>query len=162
METEYLISESDCVKALRLYSKMTLKTALMFSIAVVILILIIIWGELGLKAIAIGALIGGVGGHLVVRFIIGPFVAKRHYRNYKAIHEPIHIRLQDEGIEFSTVDVSGIVKWNNIYKWRQNKRYILIYQAPRLYQVIPKSIHDKGFDISLLVQELQKHVGNEK
>ena len=154
MDAEYTISEDDYVNAMKLYSRFTPRLALIYGIGFLVLLLFAVFGSPTLKS----------GGGIVTvlgRFLISPILARRHYKKYKAIHLPIHIGLKDEGVGFSTSDGGGVVRWENIYKWRQNDRYLLIYPMPRLYHIIPKSIESSGFDISALVAMLQAKVGKE-
>lgn len=161
MESTYTISEHDYVKAMRLFSRVTPKIAGIYAIAIACLLLLIIFGPPVIASGAIGGLIGGLVVVVIGRLVVSPLLAKRHYNKYKAIQEPIAIQLKDEGVVFSMADGSGVVKWENIYKWRQNDSYLLIYPMPRLYHIIPKSIIDSGFDISRLIEALQARVGYE-
>ena len=105
-----------------------------------------------------------IGGGVVFvfgRFLVNPILARRHYRKYKAIQEPINIKLNEDGIELSNPDGGGLVRWEKIFKWRQNEEYLLIYPMPRMYHIIPKSISKAGFELTALIQALQEKVGNE-
>jgi len=49
------------------------------------------------------------------RFVVIPFLAKRRYNKWeKAIHEPITVKLENEGVVFDTVYGEGIIKWLKI------------------------------------------------
>jgi len=161
MESTYTITEHDYVRAMKLFSRVTLKMAGIYAIAIVCFFMAIIFGSPVIASGAIGGLIGGFVVIVIGRLVINPLMAKRHYNKYKAIQEPITVRLMDEGVVFSTTDGSGMIKWENIYKWRQNDSYLLIYPMPRLYHIIPKSISESGFDLSRLVETLQAKVGHE-
>lgn len=76
------------------------------------------------------------------------------------MHDVFEIALLDEGIYITSSSGSGKVVWTNIYQWRQNARYVLIYPMPRLYYIVPKSIASQGLDIALLTEKLTRHVGN--
>ena len=128
-----------------------------------------------------GALLGiGVGVHpaaalifaiavvvFVILYAVGLFVltpsrARRHYRQYKAIQEPIAAELTETGVKFSNGDGEAILPWSKVFQWRQNNQFILIYGMPVLYYIVPKSIAREGFDIPLLVRRLAEHVGPER
>jgi len=103
----------------------------------------------------------------VILFTIGLFVrtsgrARRHYRQYKGIQEPITVELTEAGIKFSNADGEAILPWSKAFQWRQNDRFILIYGMPILYYIVPKSIEREGFDVPLLIQRLAEHVGPER
>jgi len=62
----------------------------------------------------------------------------------------VQIALNEEGIEFSTADSNGMIRWEKFLKWRQNDNYLLVYLMPRMYYIIPKSIEASGFDLAAL------------
>ena len=161
MEATYTISERDYVRAMKLFSKITPKVASIYAISIVALALTAFFGSPVLGAGAIGGLIGGLVVVVLGRLIASPLRAKRHYRKYKAIHEPITIQLKAEGVGFATADGSGVIKWEKIFKWRQNDNYLLIYPMPRLYHIVPKAIANSGFNLSSLIEILQSKVGKE-
>jgi hypothetical protein len=161
METTYKISEDDYVGAMKLFSKITPKVAAVYGAVILMLGLVAILGSGAVKGGAIGGLIGGGVVIVVGRLIVNPILARRHYKKYKAIQEPINIKLKDDGIELSTPDGGGLIRWEKIFKWRQNEEYLLVYPMPRLYHIIPKSIGKSGFDVSGLIGALREKVGNE-
>ena len=165
MATEYKISEVDYVRAMKLFSIITPKIAAMYAAAIAVLGVAAVFGPPVLKGGAIGGLIGGGVVIILGRLIVNPFLARRHYRKYKAIQEPIYIQLKDDGIEFSTADGKGLLRWEKIFKWRQNEDYVLIYPMPRLYhivlKIVPKTIKESGFDLLALTKTLEARVRNE-
>jgi Na+/melibiose symporter-like transporter len=95
-------------------------------------------------------------------FLLTPIRARRHYRRYKAMQEPMAAELTETGVKFSNGDGEAILSWSKVFQWRQNDQFVLIYGMPILYHVVPKSIEREGFDIPLLVQRLAEHVGPER
>jgi hypothetical protein len=95
-------------------------------------------------------------------FVRVPSLARRHYRQYKAIQELITAELTDAGIKFSTADGEGLLTWSKILQWRQNDRFILTYAMPILYYIVPKTVAREGFDIPLLLRRLAERVGPER
>ena len=161
MVTEYNISEVDYVRAMKLFSKITPKIAAIYVAAIAALGAAAVFAPPVVKGGAIGGLIGGAMVIILGQHIVNPFLARRHYRKYKAIQEPIHIQLKDDGVEFSTADGKGLLRWEKILKWRQNEDYVLIYPMPRLYHIVPKTIKESGFDLLALTKMLEARVGNE-
>jgi hypothetical protein len=94
-----------------------------------------------------------------VYYILTPILSRRHYRQYKAMHEEFTVELLDEGLRFTSVNSDIRIPWANIIKWRHNETCILIYQMPRLYGVVPKSVAARGFDVALLISRLTEQVG---
>ena len=161
MQATYTISERDYVRAMKLFSKITPKVAGIYAIAVIGLASATFFGPPVIRDGAIGGLIGGLVVVVFGRLLISPLLAKRHYRKYKAIQEPITIQLTEEGVGFTTADGGGVVKWDKVFKWRQNDNYVLIYPMPRLFHIIPKTKIDSGFNLSSLIENLHSQVGKE-
>ena len=161
MEATYKISEEDYVRAMKLSSKISPRIKAIYAVAVLALVFVAAFGSTAVIGGVAGGLIGGGAVAVLARLLVNNFLARRHYKKYKAIHEPINIRLQEEGIELSTSDGRVLVRWEKIVKWRQNEAYFLVYPMPRLYHIIPKSISDSGFDLSALVTALRDKVGKE-
>ena len=161
MEATYTISERDYARASQLFCKITPKVAIICAVAVVALALAAFFGPPVLRRPLIIGLVVGIPFGVFWQYVINPLWAKKHYRKYKGIQEQITIELKDEGVWFSSEDYSSIIKWEKIFKWRQNDSYLLIYPMPRMFYVIPKVIENSGFDLSPLIEALQAKVGKE-
>jgi hypothetical protein len=94
-------------------------------------------------------------------YILVPYSARRMYRQYKAIQEPLTYELSEDGLLISSVEGEMTLLWRMILRWRQNDQFVLIYKMPVLFYVVPKSLAQQGFDIPLLVQRLAERVGKE-
>jgi hypothetical protein len=100
---------------------------------------------------------------VAVSLLVGtPWRARRHYRQYKGIQEPLTVELSEAGIKFASVDGETNMLWSKILQWRQNDQFILIYGMPIMFHVVPKSIEREGFDVPLLVHRLAEHTGPER
>lgn len=159
MKAEYTISEDDYVRAMKLFSRFTPKGGLILGLIFLVLILAAAFAPQPVKSGAIGGLIGGGVTLVLVRYLLSPILARRHYRKYKSIQLPINIELKDEGIEFSSADGGGVVRWQTIFKWRHDEHYLLVYPMPRLYYIIPRTIATAGFDLPALLHALEIKVG---
>jgi len=160
MSTKYRISEDDYVSAAKLFGKLTSRQAIIYFPVALLPLALAMFGSIAIKAGVIGGIIGGLTVGLTIRYIVTPILSRRHYRKYKAIHDEFEIELLEDGIFMASNSGSGKVIWGNIFKWRQNDNYILIYPMPRLYYIVPKSLESKGFNISLLTKQLIHNVGN--
>lgn len=159
MKATYRITESDYVNAMKLGAKPSPKLKGIFLTVVLALILLSIFAQNPVRAIALFFLIYVPLVLLARRYIFIPIIARRHYRKYKAIHEEFTVELLDEGIHKTSPNGDGKITWDKIYKWRQNEKYILLYPMPKLFYIIPKSVEAGGFDIPLLINQLTQHVG---
>lgn len=108
----------------------------------------------------IGAAIGGSLLPMLLRRVVAPPLLRRHYKKYRKIHKPLSAEVSDLGITFSSNDAAGTLKWEDIYGWRENTEYLLVYVAPKLYHIIPKRISNDGFDLEKLRNLLERHIGN--
>jgi hypothetical protein len=160
MNAKYRVSEDDYVNATALFGKITLSSAIGLSALALLLLGLELFGPPFMQGVGIGGIIGGAIVAVLGRYVLSPWIARRHYRNYKAIQEEFTIEILDDCVHFSTADSDSKIKWANILKWRHNDAYILIYPMPRIYYVVPKSLAASGFDIPLLIAKLTQNVGN--
>jgi hypothetical protein len=161
MTATYHITEQDYVNGMRLHQRGTRSVKATYIILVASLAFLTVFGPERVRAMAIGGLVGGVAVMLLFQLLFMPMMARRHYRKYKAIQEPITIELKDEGVEFTTTDSHSVFKWDKILKWRQNEHYILIYPMPQIFFLITKTITNQSFDLAALTDNLTTHVGKE-
>lgn len=66
-----------------------------------------------------------------------PWRAKKLYREYTAIQEPVTVNVSDEGLEFISERGQGVLPWIDIRKTKSNKTLILIYPNSSIFHVIP-------------------------
>ena len=99
---------------------------------------------------------------LLVWYSLARFNIARNYEKNAGIRQKTTIKQTALGIKFKTVDGEALLRWENIFKWKHDQNYLLIYPAPNLFHIIPKKIADSGFDLDALTQALQTHVGNAK
>jgi YcxB-like protein len=159
VKATFRISEEDYVDAMDLFAKLTLRMAVIFPISALGLVLVALFGSPIFRSGAIGGLVGGLAVTLIARYIVSPRLARRHYRNYKAIQEEFSLELLEDGIRYVSPNAEGKTIWSQVHKWRQNDKYVLIYLMPRLFQIVPKSIAAQGFDCQALTNRLLQHVG---
>jgi YcxB-like protein len=162
MGATYRISEDDYVNAVALFGKITLSSAIGLSALALLLIGLDVFGPPFMRGVGIGGVIGGGVISVLGRYVLSPWIARRHYKSYKAIQEEITVEIFDDCIRLSTADSDSKIKWAKVHKWRHNDDYILIFPMPRIYYVVPKSLAAIGFDIPLLIAKLTQNVGNPK
>ena len=159
MKANYRISENDYVQANKLYSKLSTKLLITYLALGLVFLLVALFGPNTISAAATGGLIGAILAVILGRFIVSPILAKTNYRKYKAIQEDFGVELFDDGVCFSSPQGEVKIIWSQIFKWRENDKFILIYPMPRIYHIIPKSVQSDGFDLSALKNFLLKQVG---
>jgi hypothetical protein len=155
----YRISKDDYVNAAKLAGKLTSRQALIYFVALILLLSLAAFGPAGIRAAAFNAAIGGLCVGSLTKYVVTSVISRRHYRKYKAIHDEFEVELLQDGIRMVSPNGSGKVVWGTILKWRQNESYILIYPMPMIYYLVPKSLESKGVNIALLIEKLTRHVG---
>ena len=160
MSTKYRISENDYVNASKLFGRLTSRQIKFCLPGLLILLGTAIFGTEEIRQIAIITICVAIVFYFAGNYVISPILGRSYYRKYKAIQDEFEIDLFDDGVFIGSSSGSGKVLWNTINKWRENDNYILIFPMPRLYYIIPKSLHASGFDVSLLVKQLTHHVGD--
>jgi Na+/melibiose symporter-like transporter len=167
MKVQYRITEDDYAGAARFHAwrHFIARPSTMTLVAcgiVVVLLGISLWTRAANAQMIVFAIVIFSILLAVALFVRVPILARRHYRQYKAIQEPITAELTDAGVRFDNSDGEAILPWSKIFQWRQNDQFILIYGMQILYYIVPKSIEREGFDVPLLVQRLIEHVGPER
>jgi len=155
---EYRISENEYARANRLFVRPGPRQRWLYGlIATVLLALAAVspsW-----RILAGGALVGGVAGYLLTCHVILPWLARRQYRNYPAVRTPAGIALDDDGLRFRGRDFDSLLRWGQLIRWRENDEFILVYQTPRLYHIVPKRLARDGLDIDALRGALGENIG---
>ena len=159
MEAKYKLSEGEYVRGNKLFTQLSKASKIKYTIAVLILVAIFIFANSpAIKGGSVFAIIGGFLGHIIQRHIYAPWATKRQYRNYKAAQKETIISLVDEGIEFKVENGEAILKWQDVYNWRENDELLLVYQAPHVYHIIPKSICRQSSVLDGLMSSLVSNV----
>lgn len=163
MPIKFHITPEDYVSAGLLNVEMTKRSKIIHYIIDSIFIILGLIAWYFERHIIVGWLIGAViVGNLLpflLRKFFVPWQLKRHYKKYSKIKKPFAIILNNDSIKFESEDELGILEWNDIYKWRENSKYILIYLAPQIYHLVPKRIIEDGFPLNELEEALTKNVG---
>lgn len=158
-DVEYQISEDDYAYAIRLGIPLTAWRMGLLAVMFLGLAAGAIWGKTPLQEVCLGGAVALPVMVVWMRVYLIGYVARRNYRKYKAMQMPVRAALKPEGLSFESRDAQGLVRWENMLKWRHDERFVLIYLAPRLFHVVPKSIAAKGFDLEGLLQALNDQVG---
>jgi hypothetical protein len=168
MRVEFRITEDDYANAVQFHqwrSALRWRSTMISATGLIVLILLILavwWEEAATLLIFLVVWLALLVVFLVTYMYTGvPYIARRTYRRYKAIQEPMTIELADEVLRLSSLVGEANLPWRMIVQWRQNNRFVLVYTMPRLFYLVPKSLAQQGFDIQALVQRLAERVGPE-
>jgi hypothetical protein len=168
MKFNYSILEDDYVGANKLFLKPTRRTYLGWLFFVVLFFfgvyVLMIPSEHSFAIRVLASLISAVVlSFIIVRISVmaALFQCRRNYRKSKYLHYPQYTyELTDDGILSITQDGNGMIRWENILKWRYNDDYVLIYSAPNLFCFVPLKQCDSPEFKSRLFELLQEKVGN--
>jgi hypothetical protein len=58
------------------------------------------------------------------------------------------------GLPLGCVVGEGSLPWRMILQWGRNDQFVLAYNMPRMFYLVPKSVVQQGFDIPVLLQGL--------
>jgi hypothetical protein len=158
VEIEYTITEQEYVKANKLFTQPTRNIIYFYIVAAITLLIVAVLAES--VAIRIGALAGlfaGFLGQAFVRHIYSPWQTRKQFKAYKAAQAPVTISCNDTSLHFKSESGEGFLEWNKINKWRENGGFLLIYEAPCVYHIVPKRIGELSDEIR---QSLVEHLGN--
>lgn len=158
MSTEYRISENDYIRAMQLHARPGRGRIIAFVVLVIVLVLLALYGEPVVRAVAIAGIVAGMIGWLVSMLLV-PVLARRHYLHRKLSDEPLSVELVPEGLHFSSRKGDGVLPWDGIQRWRQNDGYVLLYPRPRMFHIVPKALAAQGFPVDALVAQLGEKVG---
>ena len=125
-------------------------------VAIALIIVSITATSFIVKIGAIGGVVGGFIGHMVVRHLYAPWRTRKQYRAYQAAQEPVEVKVLSESLLFKSNIGEAVIEWSRINKWRENEDLLLIYQAPEVYHILPKRV---GGSISKIREALVQNVG---
>lgn len=76
----------------------------------------------------------------VTYFWIAPFTARRTYRKQKALQAPLDVSWSDTGLRTVAANGDWTHRWSDYLRWDENDQVFLFYQAPRLFNILPKRV----------------------
>jgi YcxB-like protein len=102
----------------------------------------------------IGGTIGGAISQTIVRSFVLPRRARRRFAQQKSLHGEVQFDWDEDGLAWATERGSGKTPWGDYLKWREDDRFILLYQTDVLFQMVPKrafaNAHEKDDFLSCL------------
>ena len=107
---------------------------------------------------AVGGIAGGFLGYMAVRHLYAPWRTRKQYRAYQAAQEPVAVKVLPDSLLFKSSIGEAVIEWSRINKWRENGEFLLIYQAPEVYHILPKRVGEAMREVR---KSLVKYVGKE-
>lgn len=159
MIAKFRISEDDYAAAIKVSARPSRMRRVLLIVMVVVFSLAAVLAGRALWPLVLAGFIGV--GIIVLSIVLAPLLARRHYRKYKGIQVEFSAELLDNGLRVRSPNGEGTLVWENILKWRQSDRFVLVYPMPRIFHILPKSVAEQGFDLQGLIERLNRHVGPE-
>lgn len=75
------------------------------------------------------------------QYFVGASVfARRAYAAQKTLQHPITVSWSTEGFRSTAQQGDWNIPWGDYLKWAENEKVILLYQGPRLFNMLPKRV----------------------
>lgn len=163
------LEEADVVSALRLHGRRSRKGWL-FYIALSVAAVALGWGILAtpgfpafmsiLAAIAIGSTAGWWATTIGFSFLI-PWKVRRGIRRSGAALGTYDLSWDAEQVFFESPDTQSRKPWEQLPKWRQNKRVFLVYYNRRFFWIVPKRVFATEVERAQFETLLRDRIGPE-
>ncbi|WP_140637245.1 YcxB family protein [Methylibium rhizosphaerae] len=103
----------------------------------------------------------GVAAYLVGLFAVYiPWNAKRTYRQYKAIQEPVIIETSEEGLRFRRPNAQEVLPWSHVRKWRHSKHLVVLYPTANIFHLVPSHFFATQQLFGEFVAALKERIGD--
>ena len=66
------------------------------------------------------------------------YLSRRQFKKIKALHQPVSMTADDDGIMLSSARGEGKTNWAAYETWRESKVSFLLYPQPAMFYIIPK------------------------
>jgi hypothetical protein len=99
---------------------------------------------------------------LLIFFVYEPLKAKRVFRQYQALSEPMTVELRDDGLFFKRENGEGLVPWSHVIKWRSNDKLLLLYPASGLFYLLPSHFFPSSDAFKEFVTLVRSKLGKAK
>jgi YcxB-like protein len=73
-------------------------------------------------------------------FLFVPIWTRRTYRKHRTLHRPYTYSWSETGLMFASESGEWRVAWSDYLKWREDALIFIFYQAPRLFNIVPKRV----------------------
>ncbi|SFI40736.1 YcxB-like protein [Bosea sp. OK403] len=71
-------------------------------------------------------------------FLIAPGMARKNFRKQKSLQQPLTWSWSEAGLKVTNDGGAWLTPWDHYLKRADNAEMFLFYQAPRLFQMVPK------------------------
>jgi hypothetical protein len=140
------LTAEDYVAANRLHCLNCFRRRSAIAIVVMFVLAYLIWMTIARidQWPAIGVIALNAGFAAVVVFMIAnyflpiPIATRRTYRKHKVLHRPYTFSWSETGLTITSTSGEWRLAWSDYLKWDENALIFILYQAPRLFNMLPK------------------------
>lgn len=155
MRAEGVIRESDYVRSQYLH----IRPRPVFAVIGALILTLFAWALI----VSPSWVMSGVAAYLVLWLLVFiPWRAKKSYRQYKALSEPVSVEVRDDGLFFKRENGEGLVPWSHIVKWRQGKKLLLLYPTSNIFHLVPSHFFQSHEAFMAFTEIVKGKVGNAK
>ncbi|MEM7688153.1 MAG: YcxB family protein [Pseudomonadota bacterium] len=95
-------------------------------------------GEEAVLPVAIGGVIGVVLMLAIIRYVTVPRFARKAYRDFALIREPIEFSPREDGFTLHQPSAHVDAQWLNMIAWDENEKVFAIYVTRQQAYILPK------------------------
>lgn len=153
MRAEGVIQESDYVRSQYLH----IRPRPVFAVIGIVILALFAWS----LAASFSWIMTGVVVYLVLWLgVFIPWYARKNYRQYKALSEPVAVEVREDGLFFKNSNGEGLVPWSHIVKWRRSDKLLLLYPASNIFHLVPSHFFPTQKAYAEFVEVLKTRCGN--
>ena len=130
------LNEEDYVAAQFLHMRPSLPYAITGVLLLVIMLVVCALDHSKESLIALAAL----AFFALMLFVYTPYRARRTFREYKALSEPVTYEIRDDGLYARREHGEGLVPWADLVKSKKNQKLILLYPARNIFYMLPQRL----------------------
>ena len=83
----------------------------------------------------------------------------RIFRRSPSLHQQSHVELRDGQMHLQSETGQGVLPWEHITQWAEDKDSLLLYLQPRLFIIVPKDVDPQSHFVTPLREQLLAQVG---
>jgi hypothetical protein len=84
--------------------------------------------------------------------------AVRHWRNSKALQNPMSGTITSQAINFTGTYSEGSTSWEAYVKYKRSPDMVLLYLAPNLFNIFPRAFFESDADWKALIELVEKNI----
>lgn len=98
--------------------------------------------------------LSGLVFFLIVRF--RTWQVRKNYAEQKSLHGPVTVTSTDEGLEWRIESGSFRMKWEDIYKVKENEETFVVYESRFTIRPVPKAAFESEEELAAFGENLKR------